>query len=188
MGNKTESVTWFLSLIEKLSLFFGYISGGFVLFMMFSIGYDVVMRHIFNAATIWADEVSGYLLVGIAFLGAAYTFKVDGHIRIEALMERLQAKTRQRLEFVTDALSIAFLVVFTWQACRLVKDSYVRVNLAPTLVRTPLYLPQLLLAIGLAWLCLQLLAHIVQRAIDLRARNGLRQRAVENDKQRKEGN
>lgn len=186
MYNKTESVNWLLSLIEKVSLFFGYISGGFVLFMMFSIGYDVVMRHIFNAATIWADEVSGYLLVGIAFLGAAYTLTVEGHIRIETLMERLPTKKRQRLEFVTDVLSVAFLVVFTWQMYRLVKDSYVNVSLAPTLVRTPLYLPQLLLAIGLTWLCLQLLAHIVQRTIDLRARNGLRERAVEKDEQGKE--
>jgi len=188
MYNKMGSVNWFLSLIEKVSQFFGYISGGFTLFMMFSIGYDVMMRHIFDAATIWADEVSGYLLVAITFLGAAYTLTVEGHIRVEAFMVKLPIKTRQSLEFLTDSLSVAFLVVFTWQAFRLVKDSYVNVNLAPTLVRTPLYLPQLLLAIGMAWLCLQLLAHLMQRAIDLRARNGLRERIVEKDEQGKESN
>jgi TRAP-type transport system small permease protein len=181
MYNKMGSVNWFLSLIERISQFFGYISGGFTLFMMFSIGYDVFMRHIFDAATIWADEVSGYLLVGITFLGAAYTLTVEGHIRVEAFMIRLPIKTRQSLEFLTDSLSLAFLVVFTWQACRLAKDSYVTVTLAPTLLRTPLYLPQLLLAIGLAWLSLQLLAHLMQRAIDLRTRNGSRDRIVEKE-------
>jgi TRAP-type C4-dicarboxylate transport system permease small subunit len=185
MYNKIGSVNWFLSLIEKVSQFLGYISGGLVLFMMFSIGYDVIMRHIFHAATIWADEISGYLLVGIAFLGAAYTLTVEGHIRVQALTERLQIKTRQRLEFLTDLLSAGFLAVFTWQTCRLVKDSYVSVTIAPTLVRTPMYLPQLLLTIGLACLCLQLLAHIMKRSIELGARNGLLERIVEKDEQGK---
>lgn len=188
MPRKRESVNLLLSLIEKISLIFGYISGGFAFLMMFIIGYDVVMRHIFNDPTIWADEVSCYLLVGITFLGAAYTLAMDGHVRIETLVDRLRPKTRQRLEFVTDVLSIVFLVVFTRQAYWLVKDSYVSVKISATLLRTPLYLPQLLLAVGLTWLCLELLVHILRRNFHLRVGNGVQRQATEEIEQERRGN
>jgi len=152
---------WFASIIEKLSLVLGYISGCFVLLMMFIIIFDVVMRHIFNRPTIWADEISCYLLVGIAFLGSAYTLITGGHIRVE-LIERLASKIRQRFEFTTDIISLAFLLVLTYQAYKLVIDSYVSVKISSTLLRTPLFLPQLLIAIGLTCLCLQLLIQIIQ--------------------------
>lgn len=166
MSKRRGSLSWVLFLIEKVSLILGYISGGFAFLMMVIIGYDVVMRHIFDDPTIWADEVSCYLLVGITFLGAAYTLIMDGHVRIETLVDRLKPKTRRSLEFATDVLSLAFLVVFTRQAYWLVKDSYVSVKISATLLRTPLYLPQLLFAIGLTWFCLQLIAHILRRTTD----------------------
>ena len=187
MSRKKESVNLLLSLIEKVSLIFGYISGGFTFIMMFIIGYDVVMRHIFNDPTIWADEVSCYLLVGVTFLGAAYTLSKDGHVRIETLVDRLRPKTRRRLEFITDVLSIFFLVVFTRQAYWLVKDSYVSIKISATLLRTPLYLPQLLLAVGLTWLCLELLAHILRRTINSHVRSSLHGVSTEGTEQEKRG-
>lgn len=188
MSRKRESVNLFLSLIEKISMIFGYISGGFAFLMMFIIGYDVVMRHVFNNPTIWADEVSCYLLVGITFLGAAYTLNKDGHVRIETLVDRLRPKTRQRLELITDILSIVFLVVFTRQAYWLVKDSYVSIKISATLLRTPLYLPQLLLAVGLTWLSLELLAHILRRTINSRERSNAHRIITEETEQKRRGN
>lgn len=188
MSRKRESVNLLLSLIEKVSLIFGYISGGFAFLMMFIIGYDVVMRHIFNDPTIWADEVSCYLLVGITFLGAAYTLNKDGHVRIETLVDRLRPKKRKRLELVTDVLSIIFLVIFTRQAYWLVKDSYSSIKISATLLRTPLYLPQLLLAVGLTWLSLELLAHILRRTINSQVRSSVHRVITEETEKEKRGN
>ena len=152
-----------LYVIDKISLAFGFISGAFVLLMMISIGYDVVMRHIFNKPTIWADELSCYLLVAISFLGAAYTLNTDGHVHIETLVRRLPPKTSRVLELITDILSVIFLIIFTWQAYRLVINSFVYVRIAPTLLRTPLYIPQLAMAVGLTWFCVQMIGHILKR-------------------------
>jgi len=188
MPEERQSINWLLSLIDKVSVIFGYISGGFVFLMMVIIGYDVVMRHIFNDPTIWADEVSCYLLVGVTFLGAAYTLTMGGHIHVETLVVRLNPKTRQRLEFVTAVLSLAFLVVLTRQNYWLVKDSFVSTKISATLLRTPLYIPQLLIAVGLTWLCLQLLVHILRHNIPQRLRSGARRLANKDTKQEKRGN
>lgn len=174
MKGKWRVLNSVLFFIEKISLIFGYISGGFAFLMMAIIGYDVLMRHIFNDPTIWADEVSCYLLVGITFLGAAYTLSMDGHVRIETFTDRLSPKTQRYLEFITDVLSLAFLVIFTRQAYWLVKDSLVSVKISATLLRTPLYLPQLMVAVGLTWFSLQMLVHIVRRIASRQQRNGAR--------------
>jgi TRAP-type C4-dicarboxylate transport system permease small subunit len=157
------------------------------------IGFDVAMRLIFIRPTIWADEVSCYLLVGISFLGAAYTLSTGGHIYIETFVQRLGSKTQKRMELVTDILSLVFLVIFVRQAYWLVKDSYVSVKISATLLRTPLYLPQLLFAVGLMWLSLQLLVHILRRHFHLRipgeaqkaaldkTEQGNKEKGIEND-------
>jgi len=156
-----------LSKIEKISLYLGYISGGLVFLMMLSIIIDVVMRHIFNAPTIWADEISCYLLVGISFLGASYTLQRDGHIRVDAIITRFNPKVRNYFEIVIDVSSLLFLIVFSWQAFKLVFDSYSSVRIAPTLLQTPIYIPQMFFAIGLVWFCLQLSVKILYRWVDL---------------------
>jgi TRAP-type C4-dicarboxylate transport system permease small subunit len=152
-----------LSIIEKISLSLGYVSGGLVVLMMLSIVIDVFMRHVLNQPTIWADEISCYLLVGITFLGAAYTLMLDGHIRVEAILTRFNPKIRKHIEIVAEFFSLIFLFIFSWQAFKLVIDSYTSVRIAPTLLRTPLYIPQFLFAFGLLWFFLQLLAKILRR-------------------------
>jgi len=153
--------------IEKVSVSLGYFSGVLVLCMVACIVYDVVMRHIFNDPTIWADEVSCYLLVGVTFLGGAYTLVVNGHIRVETFIERLPTKVRDWVEFVGDILGFGFLIIFGAYAFELAWDSYRDVNLASTLLRTPLYIPQLSLAIGLTWLCFQMLAVILNLLVKI---------------------
>ncbi len=152
-----------LARIEKFSVLIGYFSGALVFLMMISIIIDVIMRHVFNAPTTWADEVSCYLLVAITFLGAAYTLVLDGHIRVEAIITKFNPKIRCYIETGLDIVSFFFLAFFSWQAMKLVADSYASVRIAPTLLRTPLYIPQAFFAAGLAWFSLQLSVRILRR-------------------------
>ena len=154
-----------LTKIEKISLYLGYVSGGFVFLMMAIIIIDVVKRHIFNSPTIWADEVSCYLLVGIAFLGSSYTLLKDGHIRVEAVVRKLNSRLRWYVEIIIDFFSLAFLIFFSWQACKFAFHSYSTDWISSTLLRTPLYIPQIFFAVGLLWFALQLTVKIMRRWI-----------------------
>lgn len=44
---------------------------------------EVVLRYFFNAPTIWALELAQILFGFMFLLGAGYTLKEDGHIRVE---------------------------------------------------------------------------------------------------------
>lgn len=85
---------------------------------------DVVLRYLFNSPFGWSREfMAEYLLIGLFFLGLSYTFRVSGHISIDAFMRRLSARSQRILSVVGNVLACVFfaLIVYTgairtWEA------------------------------------------------------------------------
>jgi TRAP-type mannitol/chloroaromatic compound transport system permease small subunit len=68
--------------------------------------YEVVMRYVFDAPTIWVFDVT-YMLYGTIFmLGAAYALHKGAHIRTDFFYEKWSAKTKGMVD------SISYLVFF----------------------------------------------------------------------------
>ncbi len=85
---------------------------------------NVVTRYVFNFSIIWAEEVSQYLMIWIAYLGAGLALREGRHVALEMLHDRLPALLSRRLRMVVGGLVLAFLgavtvlgfqfVVFVW--------------------------------------------------------------------------
>ena len=73
-----------------LSKLGSWISGIAIMIMIFLITLEVVGRKLFGFSTLVSDEFSGYLLVVITFMGAAYTLKTKGFTRMEVIYNRFQ--------------------------------------------------------------------------------------------------
>jgi TRAP-type mannitol/chloroaromatic compound transport system permease small subunit len=77
--------------------------------------YEVIVRYLFNAPTIWAYDLS-YMLYGAHFmLGAGYTLLKGGHIRTDIFYQNWSARTQGTV----DALLYLFLffpgmIFFFW--------------------------------------------------------------------------
>ena len=68
--------------------------------------YEVVMRYVFDAPTIWVFDVT-YMLYGTIFmLGAAYALHKGAHIRTDFFYEKWTAKTKGMVD------SISYLLFF----------------------------------------------------------------------------
>jgi TRAP-type mannitol/chloroaromatic compound transport system permease small subunit len=52
----------------------------------------VVLRYGFDAGSIAMQEAVSYLHAGVFMLGAAYTLKHDGHVRVDIVYRRLSAR------------------------------------------------------------------------------------------------
>jgi TRAP-type mannitol/chloroaromatic compound transport system permease small subunit len=66
--------------------------------------YEVVMRYLFNAPTLWAFEVTNFLF-GVNFmLGFAYAHKYGGHVAVDVFEARLSPGPRTKLRILTNAL------------------------------------------------------------------------------------
>lgn len=146
--------------IERLSAFLAHVSALGVGLMMVLIVVDVALRTFASTSTMIADEVSGYLLVLVAYFAYAEALKKDGHVRVDMLFNVLPERVRARLDLVFCALSVMAIAVVAWASVVMVYRAYVRGVTVPGVLLTPAYLPQIAMVVGLAALLLQLLVEI----------------------------
>lgn len=84
---------------------------------------NVFCRYVLNFSLVWAEEVSQYLMVWVAFLGAGLALRQGRHVAVEMLQELLPVGTRRGLRWVLLLAMLAFLVatavlggMFAWFA------------------------------------------------------------------------
>ncbi|MGB3289921.1 MAG: TRAP transporter small permease [Burkholderiaceae bacterium] len=94
------------------------------------------------------DAYAGYSMAAAGFLALAHTFKSGEHIRVTLLLSALPTKGGLRLDIF--ALLVACLVAASlcWFSAKLVLDSYSYNDISTSDDATPLWIPQLTMAIG----------------------------------------
>jgi TRAP-type C4-dicarboxylate transport system permease small subunit len=125
--------------------------------MMVLITTEVVLRSIFNYSLEFTDEISGYLLVATTFLAMGISLHEGALFRVDFLYRRFPFRVRRFLEFLFSAVSLGFALLVDYQIFRFLVSSIERGMAAPTLLGTPLYLPQLVMPLGMTFIVLLLL-------------------------------
>ena len=74
--------------------------------------------------------------------------KHGDHIRVTLVMQRLPAKAQNVLEYWCLLAASALSVYLAWFACRLVWVSYITHDVSPSADVSPLWIPQLTMALG----------------------------------------
>ncbi len=69
---------------------------------------------------------------------------------MQFVQARLSPRLRALSHLLFDMLSLLFCLVLLWQLTRFVLQSYRSGDVAPTLLATPLWIPQALMPIGIA--------------------------------------
>ena len=146
--------------------------------MMLLITAEVAVRSLFNYSLQFTDELSGYLLVAVTFLGISISLKEGAVFRVDFLYRRLAARVRTALELVFQILSLIFAVLLDYQVIRLVVSSYERDVTAPTLLATPLYVPQIVMPVGVTMMVFLLFAGICEHLSGVIAARGDERGAV----------
>ncbi|RPH61256.1 MAG: TRAP transporter small permease [Burkholderiales bacterium] len=128
------------------------------------------------------DAYAGYLMAGAAFLSLAHTFKRNEHIRVTLFLNLAGTRTRRVLErwSLTVALLLAALLAF--YSVRLVWQSHAFHDISTGNDATPLWIPQLSMAVGSVIL---LVAFVDELALELRGRRA-RGAGARDDSQRNE--
>lgn len=61
---------------------------------------DVVMRYFFNTSYVFTQELEWHVFAFIFLMGAGYTLKVDGHVRVEVFYGRLPDKGKAWINLI----------------------------------------------------------------------------------------
>ena len=140
----------------------GSVSGAaFIFLMTLLITIDVLGRAIGMPSYI-ADEMSGYLLIGIVFLGLGYTQRKGKHIQITILTRNLSGRKRRIIEIATLLLALVFIGWFTFSTIAPVIQNYQVNATSLSIIATPLWIPWLLIPLGLAILAIELIVELIQ--------------------------
>ena len=156
-------------IVERTADVLGYLSGWLVLAIVGLVFFEVFMRYVLNDPPGLVDEFSGYMMVALAFLGAAYTWKEKGHIRITFITTRLPPKTRSYLRLATLILVFLFMLSQVFAGYGFLVTSFKYHMSSNTWLFTPLQGPHITMVIGFVIFLLILLVAIVRAVANIRA-------------------
>lgn len=143
-------------IIDTASLAMGFLAGIWVVVMTLALGYEVVVRRIFNNPTIWVVDFTEIAMVVMVYLGVAYTTKIDGHVAMDAVYTRMSPKTQDRMRIFIDLVMVGFAVVILWLGWQDAVD-FVRRQPLTQAANLPIAPAVVLIPVGVALLLLQTL-------------------------------
>lgn len=111
---------------------------------------EIGSRLLFNSSLLVVEELAGYLVIATTLLGASLAIRNDTLFQVGFLYTALPPRVKRVLGLVYITLAISICGVLTWHSSLLVMSSFSRGNVAPTVMMTPLWIPQLLLPLGLS--------------------------------------
>ncbi|MEO8310847.1 MAG: TRAP transporter small permease [Caldimonas sp.] len=121
---------------------------------------SVVTRYLFKASTDWQDETAVFLLVGATFLCGAFVQSIRGHVGIEAVSTLLSQRADAMRRVAVDLLCLAFCALFAWKSWTLLHEAWVDKQTTSSSWAPPLWIPYLLMSVGMTLLALQLVVHL----------------------------
>jgi TRAP-type C4-dicarboxylate transport system permease small subunit len=151
-----------LKLIDRLNEAFGWIAAAAFVAVGAMITYEVVMRYVFLAPTIWAEEMSRFLQIWATYLAAATVLRHRQLIAITVIVERLGPRGRKLAEAFALVWILLFCIVAVWYGLDIMLDS-IRVGRATsTMLAVPQWMTELAIPLGFTLLALQALAELIR--------------------------
>ncbi|MGF1639821.1 MAG: TRAP transporter small permease [Rhodospirillales bacterium] len=138
----------------------GYLAAAFLLALLAIIALQILTRwtgHVFAGAT----DYAGYCMAAASFFAMAYTLNQGGHIRVHLVLSRL-GRWRRFGELWCFAIGTALAGYFAYYAIRTTWWSHRLNDISQGQDATPLWIPQLAMAIGTSVLALALADHLVR--------------------------
>lgn len=132
---------------------------------------EVLLRAISNKSFGFVEELTGYLVVALTLFGASLALRSNSLFRVDFIFAAFPEKLQRIFKYLFIASAFVICSVLAWKSYQLVGSSFTRGKFAPTVLRTPLWIPQLVMPLGFLTIALFL---IEQFLISIRISRGER--------------
>lgn len=156
-----------LRLAERLSRWAVWAGGALTLASVFLISFDVLARKFLDFNTGGADELSGYAFAISTSWALAFATLQRANVRVDVIYQHLPVRVSAVLDWISLVALGVFMVYLTHFAYQVAAQSWDMQAAANTPLATPLWLPQGLWALGLAWMCVVLALMLVRASVAL---------------------
>lgn len=120
-----------------------------------------VATRYFHVSISGLSEYAGYLMAASTFLALAHALNKGTHIRIETVSKLMGGKSYW-LDGVAFLCGTAIISWFGWHSCYMVYESYMFNDISTGLDATPLWIPQLVMAVGNVLFAVAMADHTVR--------------------------
>ncbi len=121
---------------------------------------SVVSRQVgFNIGGV--DAYAGYMMAAAGFLAMAHTLKRGEHIRVTLVLTALKGRSKHGLEIWALFAATLLAVLLAGYSCRLAWQSYTFHDISTSNDATPLWIPQISMALGAVVLAIAFLDELV---------------------------
>ncbi|WP_029059319.1 TRAP transporter small permease subunit [Stappia stellulata] len=111
---------------------------------------DITMRQ-FARSLGGSDEISGYVMAGVASWGLSYALTELAHVRIDLIRYKLRAGGKALMDLFAITVLAATVSIIAFQAWPVLEKSITRSSRANTPLETPLWIPQVVWFSGWVW-------------------------------------
>ena len=111
--------------IEGISVWTGRAFGWCILVLTFSVAYEVIVRYVFNAPTVWAFDMMVQMYGALFLMAGPYALAQDSHVRGDVLYRLFPVRWQARIDFVLYILFFfpGMLALF-WFGYEIAADSW----------------------------------------------------------------
>lgn len=155
----------YLAATDWLARLSGFVGAVLMALIAILIIAEVGMRWLFNYSLPFAWEYAAYCMGGAVFLGAAFTLRTDGHIRVNLLIENVSKPVARRIDMLCSVIGVAICGFLTNAMALKTLDDFRSGSVAPTPTETPLALSDGAIALGFLLLMLQMIARLARLAL-----------------------
>ena len=158
------------ALLDRLFTWAGWLAGLFMIATLAAVLASIFGR-LLHFDVPGADAYAGYCMAASAFLALAHTLRRGEHIRVTLILNHLGVKARHALEIFCHGAAIFLAGALAWYSRRLVWQSHTFHDISTGLDATPLWIPQIGMALGTVLFFLAFVQDLIDllRGKDLRA-------------------
>jgi len=118
-------VVKFIHSIEGLSQWVGRAFGWCILILTLSVAYEVFVRYVLNAPTVWAFDMMVQMYGALFLMAGAYALAQDAHVRGDVVYRLFSVRWQARVDFILYILFFfpGMLALF-WYGWEIASDSW----------------------------------------------------------------
>ncbi len=146
-----------VNFIDNISEKIGSLVSWICTLMVLVVFYDTIMRYAFNKGNVALQELEWHLFAVVFLLGAAYTLKEGGHVRVDILYMSFSKKTKAWIDFIgTFVFLIPFAIMVILSSKIFIQNSWLVREVSPDPGGLPArYLLKAMIPFGFSLLIIQ---------------------------------
>lgn len=148
--------------IEGFSWYGGAMGAAMVIAMALMVFSGIMARYLGRPLT-FADEYAGYLMVGVTYLGITWAYVTGRIVSVDFLVKRFPPVIRHYVLVAWEGLALVYIGVLAYESLRTIHFHFVNDIRATSMTRTPLWIPDLAIILGLIFLGISIFLVMVKK-------------------------